>query len=858
VLPRLILVSTILLTAVPLSGQRLPDSVVPAHYELWFAPDLHTATFRGRETIRVDLRQPSRTITLNAAEITFQSVRVRAGTVTQVASVTTNEPLEQATFTVPRTLGAGPVTIEITYTGLLNDKLRGFYLSKTASRAYAVSQMEATDARRAFPSFDEPAFKATFDVSLMIDRGDVAISNGRQIADTPGPDPDKHTMRFATTKKMSTYLVALVVGDFKCREGSADGTPVRVCATPDKTGLTSYALDAAIREVKFFNQYFGIRYPFEKLDLVAIPDFAAFAMENAGAILFRERALLADPAQSAGAVQRTLVENTAHEIAHQWFGNLVTMRWWDDLWLNEGFATWMETKATDALEPAWHSELSVEQDRQRALAVDALRSTRPIHASVNTPAEINELFDAIAYEKTAVVLRMIEGYVGEEAFKRGVSSYLRRFAYGNATGQDFWSEMTSVTGKPVDRILTTLVDQPGAPVVTLQTSCSAGTTTLRIGQERFVASGAAAGDGSTWTFPLCIKTSGAPRCDVIQQRQQTLTFPGCQAAFANPESRGYYLTEYAGDTVRAFGKNFRELTYVERMGLLGDEWWMARAGRHAIDVFLDVASAMSDDDTAAVVDVIAARLFIVHDRLVDAADRARLEQWIRDRYGPTLRRLGLPGAATDSENAQSLRATLLSLVGIAGNDAAIQQRALELARRYMNDRGAVPPTLAPAVLQVAAAGDPGLYDAYLARLATLESDPEEYYRYFNALPWFRDPALVARTLTFSLSPGARSQDAPALLAALMAVPWGREQAWPFVQMQWSRLLEKLDPAEGLPMLVNGLGAYCAGARAEEVRAFFTTHAVEGLGRTVDQQVEEIRSCAELRDRAAPVIARWLH
>jgi aminopeptidase N len=327
---------------------------------------------------------------------------------------------------------------------------------------------------------------------------------------------------------------------------------------------------------------------------------------------------------------------------------------------------------------------------------------------------------------------------------------------------------------------------------------------------------------------------------------------------ANADSRGYYLSDYSPDAVRALGARFQRLSLVERMGLLGDEWWMARAGRHSVDVFLDLASSLADDNTAAVIDVLAARLVFVHDRLTDAADRVRLERWIRDRFGPTLARLGLPGQAADNENDLSLRATLLILVGVTGNDVALQRRAAELARRYLADRRAVPPTIAPAVLQVAAAGgDTDLYDAYLARMAALASEPEEYYRFFGALAWFRDPALVSRTLAFALSPAARSQDVPALLAALMAAPWADDQAWQFVRAQWTAVAGKLDPAEGIPALVTGLGAYCSRDSAEQVQAFFAAREVSGLARTVDQQVEAIRSCAELRERAAAPLARWL-
>ncbi len=470
------------LSAASAAAQRLPAGVMPAHYDLTVTPDLAAATFSGDETIEVTIEKPTRAIVLNAAEIRFKQATVAWGVRTRSAAVTLDSQTEQATLSVGAVVPAGPARIHISYTGILNDQLRGLYLSQANGRRYAVTQLEATDARRMFPSFDEPAFKATFSLKAVIDASDRAISNGAVIDDTPGPASGKRTITFETTPKMSTYLVALAVGDFECIEGGADGVPIRICSTPDKKGLTGFALESAQQIMRYYNRYYSIKYPFKKLDVVAVPDFAAGAMENTGAIFYRETLLLADPKAASLNVRKAIARVLAHEMAHQWFGDLVTMKWWDDIWLNEGFANWMETKPLKAWKPEWHSEVDEVEANESAMSLDALRSTRPIRMKASTPDEINELFDTIAYEKGAAVLRMVEAWVGEEAFRKGVNTYLERFQYSNARAEDFWTTVAGATGQPVDAVMASFVDQPGVPLVSASLTCTGSTGAVSLAQ----------------------------------------------------------------------------------------------------------------------------------------------------------------------------------------------------------------------------------------------------------------------------------------------------------------------------------------------------------------------------------------
>jgi aminopeptidase N len=864
-------IMTILVSAAPTAAQRLSTAVVPEHYSLWFAPDLQDATFRGRTTIRVRVAQPTTAITLHAAEITFGDVAITTAGGTQPARVTLDAAAETATLVVPQPILPGAATIEMAYAGVLNDKLRGFYLSRANGRRYAVTQLEPTDARRAFPSFDEPSFKATFDISLMVDAGDTAISNGGQRSDIPGPEPGKHTLSFATTPKMPTYLVVMIVGDFVCRSGNAvRGAAIRVCSTPDKLPLTAFALEAAERQLAFFNDYFGIPYAFGKLDMIAVPDFAAGAMENAGAITYREQLLLIDPERASLATRKRVAGIIAHEIAHQWFGNLVTMKWWDDIWLNEGLATWAEKKPLAAWRPEWRVELDEAADTQSALGIDALRTTRAIRLRVETPEDINQVFDGIAYEKTAGVLRMVEAFVGPELFRKGITSYIKRYSFANATGEDFWTEMARVTGRPIDRILRGYIEQPGAPVVSVETRCTARRTDVTVEQRRFVGTPLAESSPPVqlWTVPVCIKTAdGRTRCEVLDQPRETFRVQrpstslraSCGPEFANADARGYYLTEYTPDAVNALARDAARLAPVERLGLLGDEWWMVRAGRHDIGVYLDLAGTLARDDTAAITSTIADRLTAIGEDIVAAADRPRFETWIQERFGPVLAALRLPGDLNDTEERHSRRAQLLPLVGVTGNDAAVRRLARELAEQYIATPMSLPGTLVQPLLRVAAvSGDAALYDQYLAQLGRLGSQPEEYYRFFGALAWFERPALVERTLAFALSDRVRTQDIGQLIAALLVRPASQQATWAFVKAQWPTLTKKLGTFQGIPVIVGATGGFCSTAAAEDVRQFFARNPPPSADRRLRQALERIESCAAFAGRQSPAFAAWLN
>jgi aminopeptidase N len=838
-------------------AQRLPTAVVPSHYDLTIDVNLAAATFKGEETIRVDVKTPTADVTLNAAEIRFESVTIDAGG-EQRATVNANDAAEQATFHVDRPLPAGAATIRIRYTGTLNDQLRGLYLSRANHRRYAVSQLEATDARRMFPCFDEPAMKATFSLTAIVDAADHAISNGAVVSDTAGPGNGRHTIRFDTTPRMSTYLVALAVGDFVCREGGADGTPIRICATPDKQPLTGFALEAAEKNLRFYNAYYAIKYPFKKLDIVAVPDFSAGAMENTAAIFYRETLLLADPKGAPERSRKLIAEVLAHEMAHQWFGDLVTMQWWDDIWLNEGFANWMETKPLRAWNASWHSELDEVIANQEALRLDALASTRAVRAKAETPAEINELFDAIAYNKGAAVLRMVEGYVGAEPFRAGVNAYLEQFQYANARAEDFWTVMTRTTGKPVDKVMSGFVDHPGAPLVSLALKCAPDGAALALTQERYRQLTQPPSAPELWDIPACVRLPDrSGQCESLETAAGTMALASCPPwVLGNEDGRGYYRVGYPADMVRAIASHITTAMPSELLALLGDESALVNAGKHDVSVALDLASAFSSQRQETVMGSLIGLLDRFGRELTTDDSRPKYRRWVAGLLGPILTELGWTTSATDATGRKVLRAEIIEALGEVARDPQVLAKAKTLAVQGLGNPASIDPELRDTVVELAAiGGDRALYDRFLAA-SKAAKNPDEHYRYLLALARFPDPALVRRTIDLILSPDVRPQDVPGLLAVVLSAPDGHDEAWTVVRERWADLQKKVGPFLGNPV-VGALGSFCSEDRAKEVRDFFAAHPVPDAQRTLQQALERIDVCAAVRKAQAPVLAEWL-
>jgi aminopeptidase N len=888
----LVLSALFFTTSFAAQAQRLPAGIRPDHYRLTLTPDLRAATFSGEETIDLTLDTPSRSVTLNAADIKFGEVKayrlpmaaydygklgsqpkslgaLEADRHPQIATTTLDPGKEQATFTFANELPAGRVALTIRYTGILNDKLRGFYLSKTKTRNYAVTQFEPTDARRAYPSFDEPALKATYDVTLIVDAADTAISNTNIISDKPGPIPGKHTLRFATTPKMSTYLVAFLVGDFKCSEGKSEGVPIRACSTPDKVELTKFALESAKYLLHYYNSYFGINYPMPKLDMVALPDFEAGAMENFGCITYRETDFLVDTKTGSIPEKKRVAVVVAHEMAHQWFGDMVTMQWWDNLWLNEGFATWMETKPLAEWKPEWNYPQDDAQDLDQTLNLDAQKTTRTIRATANTPDEINEMFDGIAYGKGGAVIGMVEHYLGKEVFRQGVHNYLQAHLYANATAEDFWNAQTANSHLPVDKIMSSFVTQPGVPLLTLSERQASG---VPIAQSRFFLSSTATAqvtstDGKNrqdqhWTLPVCLKTTSKPICRVLTPEDSSIPLPmdiGLPMLYANAGGKGYYRTAYTPQQYSAVvAKAETALTPPERIGLLGDRWALVRSGQGTVGEYLDLVLALKQDPNAAVLDLAHRQLEKVDSDIAADEDRAKLAEVLRRQFGPVYAALGSPIKGEPFDR-QQLRGTLFEMLG-AAQDPAVIAEAQQLTTRALAVENKKDKTLdaalSDAAVQVSASnGDAALYDKLLA-ISRNSVDPGEKTDALRSLARFRDPALVKRTLDYLVSGEVRNQDTWIVLTALLRDRATRDQTWEYMQKNWDKVHAQLTVSSGAEV-VRATGNFCTVRQRDEVIDFFATHKIEAAERTLAKAVDSINDCIQLRSSQQADLHHWL-
>jgi puromycin-sensitive aminopeptidase len=842
---------------------RLPRDVVPTRYDLRLEPDLPRATFRGEATIALTVREATSTVLLNAIELTIhEAVITRDGGESQVAAVALEEATERCRLTFPAPLTPGSWTLHLSFQGTLNSKLRGFYRSQYKDAAgnvhlLAATQFEATDARRAFPCWDEPAFKAVFATTLIIDPGLTAISNTAVVSETEVNG--RKVVRFADSIPMSTYLVAFVVGELEATEPTAVGrVPLRVWCRPGNHHLARFGQEIGAFSLQLYEQYYGQPYPGDKLDLLAIPDFAAGAMENLGAITFRETALLVDEQAATHAELERVADVVAHENAHMWFGDLVTMAWWNGLWLNEAFATFLEMVAVDAWKPEWQRWTTFGVSRAAALAVDGLHSTRSIEYPVEAPHDADAMFDVLTYEKGASVLRMIEQHLGAEVFRAGVQEYLRRHAFGNTETSDLWQALGDVARQPIPAIMDGWIFRPGYPLLTARVEDG---KRLVLTQQRFTYLPHPAESASVWRVPVQVRftTGGAAQSVrlLLTDAETSLELPAdWRAVVVNENGHGFYRVRYAPELVeRLLAGGLDGLAAIERFNLVNDSWAATLAGLMPLTTYLDLTARFRGERDKNVWTVLVGSWQVLN-RIIADADRGRMEALVRDRIGPAAADLGWSVRPGESELTRQLRGDLLRASGTLGNDPPIQARAAEVYAASLRDPTGVDANiLAAAIAVLAHTGDTTRYEELLARYRSART-PQEEQRYLYALIGFRSPDLLEQTLARILNGEVRTQDAPYLLRTLLQTVHGRDLAWSFIEANWERINREF-PVPGIRRLFEGIVGLASADYEQRVRAFFADRKVDLGGKTLQQYLEQLHVAVLLREREGKALHDYL-
>ncbi len=761
-------------------------------------------------------------------------------------TVTLDAENERAVVTFSEPLAAGNSKLEIKFSGILNDKLHGFYRStyKDAdgnNKPLASTQFESTDARRAFPCWDEPAFKAVFQVALVVDQGLTAISNARVVREIPLPGTGKKEVVFADTIKMSTYLVAFIVGEFEATEPVMVGdAPLRVIAVPGKKQLAGFALEIGKASLEHFSRYYGIPYPGDKLDLIAIPDFASGAMENLGAITFRETALLVDSAKATRAELERVADVVSHENAHMWFGDLVTMKWWNGLWLNEAFATFMEMLAVDAWRPEWRRWDSFTISRAAAMQVDGLKSTRPIEFPVEKPEEAAGMFDVLTYEKGASVLRMLEQYLGAEAFRDGIRLYLRRHEFANAETTDLWDALEDSTKQPVRALMDSWIFQPGYPLISVELDGR----NLVIAQQlfRYLQDGDI--PDRKYHVPVFVRagTKGAvvQKTLLLTDRELRLAFSDdIEWAVVNAGGHGFYRVRYGRDLLGALKQGLQvNLSAVERFGLVNDSWAATLAGLTPLPEYLDLVDLLRDESDINVWTTLIGSFYHLR-RILDEPQCVVLEARLRAVLRPALARVGWTPKEGEPALVSQLRGDLIGALGTAAQDKACQERARELYARYEIDADAVERNLVPALVSIVAhTGNAADYEKFYNKYKSAKT-PQEETRYLFALGAFRPPELVDRTLTMTVSGEVRTQNSPYLLRGILFNKDAREKAWAFMKAHWEEML-RLYPDNSIPRMCEGIIGLVSPELEADVKQFFARHPVKQGAKQIEQHLERLR------------------
>jgi puromycin-sensitive aminopeptidase len=839
---------------------RLPTTIRPVRYDLRIAVDLDNWTFRGRERIELRVQEATEIVTLHATELEISGVRATLSDGSEAEGTVALNPIAETAvlrFTSP--LPAGTLHLGLDFQGTILARLRGFYRSQKDGARYAATQFEAADARRAFPCFDEPEFKARFALTLDVPAELTAIANGAIERETARENGRKE-VRFAETPPISSYLVAYTVGPYEATPAATTRSrvPVRVFLPRGMAAKGMYARDAHVRSLDYLEAYTAIAYPYGKVDAIGVPDFEAGAMENPGAITYRLTAIAADSERASTPTMKGIFYTAAHELTHMWWGDLVTMAWWDDLWLNESFATFIGYKVVADLVPEWGMWRDFVATLVRPFGLDALESTHPISFEVKNAKQATERFDVITYWKGAAVVRMIEGFLGAENFRTGVRAYLERYRERNATADDFWRELSTASGHDVAAIANAWIKQPGHPLLTF-----AGTgPEVQIRQQRFYAD-ARAGDGGTrWPTPVVFRYGTADGVReqrvLVERAEQRVSLPGAQWFYPNGDGAGFYRFALDDAAVARLVPVVQSaLTAPERLVLVGNQWALAKADKIPIGQFFAMLGGFRTETDRAVLAAISERLYWMRGHLIEDRAGTDFERFVDGFVRPHLQELGWDPRPGDTADDRLRRATAIAALGELAGAADVIAEATRRLARYLEDPTSVDPNLASVVVTIAArGGDAALYARYIERKRAAATDPEEEQRFLFGLTAFERHDLIQRTLALIVSDEVRPQDRAHLFARLLGSRPARLEAWGFVRDRWHEVVAPLDPMLQ-QNVIRALAQLTPEPTASEVRAFLPPRETPETSETIRQTVEQLAIDAAVSQRLAPAVTNAL-
>ncbi|WP_237713932.1 M1 family metallopeptidase [Novosphingobium sp. Rr 2-17] len=841
---------------------QLPRGIEPTHYDVTFEPDAANLTFKGKATIAITVQADTRTITLQAADLAIAkaTLATAAGKSLGEATVTLDKDAQTATFAFAKPVSPGAYALAIDYTGKINTQAYGLfaldYQAADGTKKRALyTQFENSDARRFIPSWDEPFYKATFSLKAIVPEGEMAIGN-LPVASTAPAGQGKSLVTFGQSPKMSTYLLFFAVGDFEREARKVGDTEVSVVTKRGDLKQADFAFDASSKLLPWMNGYFGTKYPLPRLEHIAAPGRSQFfsAMENWGAIFYFENAMLLDPKTASNASRERIFTVVAHEMAHQWFGDLVTMSWWDDLWLNEGFASWFESRATETFHPEWQPELTAVESRERAMGQDAFVTTHPIIHHVATVEEASQAFDGITYSKGEAVIRMLEGYSGADAWRDGVRAYIARYAHSNTVTDDLWREIDKSTGKPISQIAHDFTQQPGIPLIKANVSCSSGATTLTLEQGEFSRDNPSKTPLS-WHVPVHAADLSGGKADTLLQGRGSLRIAGCGPVVVNAGQNGYYRVLYNPAAFKGLVGAIGKVAPVDQLGLLNDATALGFNGQQPMSDFLDLIKALPSDAAPAVTE----RSARIVAELADYAEgnpsrRAALAKFASVRLVPVLDRLGYAPKPNEPATAGNLRATLIDTLGELGEPKVVA----EVRRRYAaskNDPSAIDPSVRVAVLRaVAANADAATWDA-LHEQAKAERSAQFKTTLYSLLGMARDPALSDRALALALTDEPGVTTSPVIITEVASVH--PDKAFDFVMANYDAVMSRVDSSGATRFVGKIAQGSLDPAMIGKLKAYAQAKVAAGSRRPTDEAVARIEGRIKVRDTRMGEVDQWL-